>query len=207
MKTKILIILLAVFAFSFTSCEDTKKKEEEKAKMEQQEAERQAEMAAEEERMEMESNSIAAKAMETDSLSTLVSALQNADLADTFTEDEGPYTVFAPTNSAFEKVDEATMDELMKSENQDQLATVLKYHVIDDEITASDLSQMIEDAENGEATFSTMEGAELTAMMDGENIVLKDGNGNTATIIATDIEASNGMVHLIDGVVMKKKES
>ena len=196
MKTKILIILLADFAFSFTSCEDTKKKEEEKAKMEQQEAERQAEMAAEEERMEMESNSIAAKAMETDSLSTLVSALQNADLADTFTEDEGPYTVFAPTNSAFEKVDEATMDELMMSENQDQLATVLKYHVVDDEITASDLSQMIEDGE-GEASISTMDGAELKVMMEGDNIVLQD----------EDIEASNGMVHLIDGVVMKKKES
>jgi len=203
MKTKFLFILLAAFAFSFTSCEDSKKKEEEKAKMEQEEAERQSEMEAEEERMEMESNSIAAKAMATDSLSTLVSALQNADLATTFTEDEGPYTVFAPTNSAFEKVDKATLDELMKSENKDKLAEVLKYHVVDDEITASDLSQMIEDGD-GEATFSTMEGAELTAMMDGENIVLRDGNGNTATITATDIEASNGIVHLINGVVMKK---
>ena len=203
MKSKFLLILLAAFAFSFASCEDTEKKEQEKARMEQEEAERQAEMEAEEERMEMESNSIAAKAMATDSLSTLVSALKNAELAETFTEDEGPYTVFAPTNSAFEKVDQATLDELMKSENKDQLAGVLKYHVVDKEITASDLSQMIEDGD-GEVTFATMEGAELTAMMDGENIVLKDGNGNTATIIATDIDASNGMVHLIDGVVMKK---
>jgi uncharacterized surface protein with fasciclin (FAS1) repeats len=202
MKSKFLLILLAAFAFSFTSCEDNKKKEEEKAQMEE-EAERQAEMEAEKERMEMESNSIAAKAMATDSLSTLVSALKNAELAATFTEDEGPYTVFAPTNSAFEKVDKATLDELMKSENKDQLAGVLKYHVVDKEITASDLSQMIEDGD-GEVTFATMEGAELTAMKDGDNIVLKDGNGNTATIIATDIEASNGMVHLIDGVVMKK---
>ncbi|WP_289024305.1 fasciclin domain-containing protein [uncultured Salegentibacter sp.] len=203
MKSKILLIMLAVFAFSFTSCEDTKKKEEEKAKMEQEAAEQEAKMKAEEERMEMESNSIAAKAMATDSLSTLVSALKNAELATTFTEDEGPYTVFAPTNSAFEKVDKATLDELMKSENKDQLAGVLKYHVVDKEITASDLSQMIEDG-GGEVTFATMDGAELTAMADGDNIVLKDGNGNTATIIATDIEASNGMVHLIDGVVMKK---
>ena len=203
MKSKILLILLTVFAFSFTSCEDTKKKEEEKAKMEQEAAEQEAKLKAEEERMEMESNSIAAKAMATDSLSTLVSALKNAELAATFTEDEGPYTVFAPTNTAFEKVDKATLDDLMKSENKDQLAGVLKYHVVDKEITASDLSQMIED-EGGELTFSTMEGAELTAMKDGENIVLKDENGNTATIIATDIEASNGIVHLIDAVVMKK---
>ena len=203
MKSKILLILLTVFAFSFTSCEDTKKKEEEKAKMEQEAAEQEAKLKAEEERMEMESNSIAAKAMATDSLSTLVSALKNAELAATFTEDEGPYTVFAPTNTAFEKVDKATLDDLMKSENKDQLAGVLKYHVVDKEITASDLSQMIED-EGGEVTFATMEGAELTAMKDGENIVLKDENGNTATIIATDIEASNGIVHLIDAVVMKK---
>ena len=195
--------MLAVFAFSFISCEDTKKKEEEKAKMEQEAAEQEAKMKAEEERMEMESNSIAAKAMATDSLSTLVSALENAELATTFTEDEGPYTVFAPTNSAFEKVDKATLDELMKSENKDQLAVVLKYHVVDKEITASDLSKMIEDG-GGEVTFTTMEGAELTAMADGDNILLKDENGNTATIIATDIEASHGMVHLIDGVVMKK---
>ena len=203
MKSKILLILLTVFAFSFTSCEDTKKKEEEKVKMEQEAAEQEAKQKAEEERMEMESNSIAAKAMATDSLSTLVSALKNAELAATFTEDEGPYTVFAPTNTAFEKVDKATLDELMKSENKDQLAGVLKYHVVDKEITASDLSQMIED-EGGELTIATMEGAELTAMKDGENIVLKDENGNTATIIATDIEASNGIVHLIDAVVMKK---
>jgi uncharacterized surface protein with fasciclin (FAS1) repeats len=203
MKTKFLLILLAAFAFSFTSCEDTKKKEKEKAQMEQEEAERQAEMESEKERMEMESNSIAAKAMATDSLSTLVSALKSAELATTFTEDEGPYTVFAPTNSAFEKVDKATLDGLMKSENKNKLATVLKYHVVEGEITASALSQMIKDG-NGEASFSTMDGAELKAMMDGENIVLQDENGNKATIIATDIEASNGMVHLIDGVVMKK---
>ncbi|MBZ9728888.1 fasciclin domain-containing protein [Salegentibacter sp. JZCK2] len=206
MKTKIVLILLALFAFSFTSCEDSKKKEQEKAQMEQEEAKRQAEMKAEEERMEMESNSIAAKAMATDSLSTLVSALQNANLVATFVENEGPYTVFAPTNSAFEKVDQATMDELMKSENKDQLATVLKYHVVDDEITASDLSQMIEDGD-GEASFSTMDGGELKAMMEGDNIVLQDENGNKAIIIATDIEASNGIVHMIDGVVMKKKAS
>ncbi|TDN87156.1 putative surface protein with fasciclin (FAS1) repeats [Salegentibacter sp. 24] len=204
MKTRFLWVLLAVFAFSLTSCEDTKKKEEEKAEMEQAEAQRQAEMEAEKERMEMESNSIAAKAMATDSLSTLVSALKSAELAATFTEDEGPFTVFAPTNSAFDAVDDAALEELMMSENKDQLAELLKYHVVNQEITAADLSQMIQDAENGEATITTLAGVDLTAMMEGENIVLKDENGNTATIIATDIEASNGIVHLIDAVVMKK---
>lgn len=203
MKTKLLLIFLVASVIGFTSCEDTKKKEEERAKMEQMEAEKEAKMQAEEERMEMESNSIAAKAMATDSLSTLVSALKNAELAQTFTEDEGPFTVFAPTNKAFEKVDQATLDTLMKTENKDKLSSVLKYHVVDDEITAQDLSQMIAD-NDGEATVSTLDGGELKAMMDGDNIVLKDENGNTATITATDIEASNGIVHIIDAVVMKK---
>lgn len=203
MKTKLLLIFLAASVIGFTSCEDTKKKEEERAKMEQMEAEKEAKMQAEEERMEMESNSIAAKAMATDSLSTLVSALKNAELAQTFTEDEGPFTVFAPTNKAFEQVDKATLDTLMKAENKDKLSSVLKYHVVDDEITAQDLSQMIAD-NDGEATVSTLDGGELKAMMDGDNIVLKDENGNTATITATDIEASNGIVHIIDAVVMKK---
>ncbi|SHG07384.1 Uncaracterized surface protein containing fasciclin (FAS1) repeats [Salegentibacter echinorum] len=205
MKTKLLLIFLIASVIGFTSCEDTKKKEEERAKMEQMEAEKEAKMQAEEERMEMESNSIAAKAMATDSLSTLVSALQNAELAQTFTEDEGPFTVFAPTNKAFEQVDKATLDTLMMSENKDKLSSVLKYHVVDDEITAQDLSQMIEE-NDGEATISTLDGGELKAMMDGDNIVLKDENGNTATITATDIEASNGIVHIIDAVVMKKPQ-
>lgn len=205
MKTKLLLIFLVASVIGFTSCEDTKKKEEERAKMEQMEAEKEAKMQAEEERMEMESNSIAAKAMATDSLSTLVSALKNAELAQTFTEDEGPFTVFAPTNKAFEQVDKATLDTLMMAENKDKLSSVLKYHVVDDEITAQDLSQMIED-NDGEATISTLDGGELKAMMDGDNIVLKDENGNTATITATDIEASNGIVHIIDAVVMKKPQ-
>lgn len=205
MKIKMLLMLFAFAAFTFTSCEDNNKKKEEmeKEKMEQMEAEREAEMTAEKEKMEMESNSIAAKAMDTDTLSTLVSALKTAEMAELFTVGEGPYTVFAPNNAAFGKVDKATLDNLMMKENQSKLSNLLKYHVVEDKIMASDLKKMIQD-NNGEYKFNTLAGAELTAMMSGENIVLKDANGKTATIVQADVAASNGVVHIIDAVVMQK---
>ena len=204
MKIKMLLMLFAFAAFTFTSCEDNKKKDEmEKERMEQMEADREAEMSAEKEKMEMESNSIAAKAMETDTLSTLVSTLQTAKMAELLKVSEGPYTVFAPNNAAFNKVDKATLDNLMMEENQSKLSGLLKYHVVEDEIMASDLKKMIQD-NNGEYKINTLAGSELTAMMNGDNIVLKDANGNTATIVQADVDASNGVIHIIDGVVMQK---
>ncbi len=202
--SKILVILFLGF-FVFTSCEDGKKKaEEEKESLERQEAERAAELQAEEERMEWEANSIAAKTMEDDSLSSFSGALQNAELAQTFTEEEGPYTIFAPTNEAFEKVDQAILDTLMKSENREMLSDVLKYHVVEDEITAKELSERIDEG-NGEYSLTTLTGTSLTALKSGDDILLKGENGNTAKITKTDLEASNGVIHQIDGVVMRKK--
>ncbi len=204
MKTKMLLIMFALATGIFISCNDNKKNEqEENAQKEQMEAERQAELQAEKQKMEMESNSIAAKAMETDSLSTLVSALQTAEMADLLKESEGPYTVFAPNNSAFSEVDEATLDTLMKPENQQKLGDLLQYHVVEDEITSQELINLINENE-GEYTISTMAGAKLTAKIDGENVVLTDEAGNTATIVQPDIDASNGVVHIIDAVVMRK---
>ncbi len=206
MKLSKIFIVAAVSVISFTSCEDKEKKEQaenERMEMERMEAEREAEMMANEEKMEMESNSIAAKAMNTAELSTLVSALQAAELAQMMKEEEGPFTVFAPTNDAFSKVDKATLDNLLKPENKEQLQAVLKYHVVSGEITSSDLAQQIT-ANNGTYNFSTVEGAELTATMQGDKIVIKDGNGKTASIVQADVDASNGIVHMIDAVVMKK---
>jgi len=206
MKLRKLMIVAVLSAIAFTSCEDNKKKEQdEKDKMEMQkmEAEREAEMKANEDRMQMESNSIASKAMATAELSTLVSALKSAELAQMMKEDEGPFTVFAPTNDAFAKVPKATLDELMMPENKEKLQTVLKYHVVQDSITSDMLAKWIKD-NNGSYAMKTVDGAELTAMMNGDNIVLKDGNGKTSTIVKADIQASNGVVHEIDAVVMKK---
>ncbi len=210
MRIKRILIIAVLSGFAFTACEDNKKKEqEEKDRMEmermeaEKEAQREADMKMEQERMEMQSNSIAAKAMATEDLSTLVSALQSAELATMMKEDEGPFTVFAPTNAAFSKVPKATLDNLMMAENKEKLQTVLKYHVVSGKITSADLAKAIKD-NNGTYKFNTVEGAELTAMMKGDNIVLKDGNGKTATVVQADVEASNGVVHVIDAVVMKK---
>lgn len=204
MKFKLLFTVFALSAFIFTSCEDNKKKEQEDAeRMEQMEAEREAEMQAEQERMEMESNSIAAKAMETDTLSTLVSALQTAEMSELLTVSEGPYTVFAPNNAAFEKVDKATLDNLMMQENQEDLTNLLEYHVVEDEITSQELVDKINE-NDGEFTISTLEGGELKATLEGENVVLTDEAGNKATVVQADVDASNGVVHIIDAVVMKK---
>ena len=204
MKFKLLFTVFALSAFIFTSCEDNKKKEQEDAeRMEQMEAEREAEMQAEQERMEMESNSIAAKAMETDTLSTLVSALQTAEMSELLTVSEGPYTVFAPNNAAFEKVDKATLDNLMMQENQEDLTNLLEYHVVEDEITSQELVDKINE-NDGEFTISTLDGGELKATLEGENVVLTDEAGNKATVVQADVDASNGVVHIIDAVVMKK---
>lgn len=206
MRTKVFMIMLILSGVVFTGCKDNKAEQEEKERMERMEAEREAELRAEEERMEWESNSIAARARENQNLSTLSSALQSAELDQTLTEEEGPYTVFAPSNEAFSKIEKAKLDTLMSENRKDDLANVLKYHVVEDEITSDELIQMIED-NNGEYKFQTMEGAELTAMLSGENVVIKDENGNTATVIQADVEASNGVVHVIDAVVMKKAKS
>jgi uncharacterized surface protein with fasciclin (FAS1) repeats len=210
MRIKRLLIVAVLSVFAFTSCEDNKKKEQEaKDKMEmekmeaEKEAKREADMKMEQERMDMQTNSIAAKAMATEDLSTLVSALQSAELAAMMREDKGPFTVFAPSNAAFAKVPKATLDNLMKPENRDKLQTVLKYHVVSGKITSKDLAQAIKD-NNGTYKFATVEGAELTASMKGDKIVIKDGMGKTATVVQADVEASNGVVHVIDAVVMKK---
>lgn len=206
MKLSKFLILAVLSVITFTSCEDKEKKEQaenERLEMERMEAEKEAEMTANEEKMEMESNSIAAKAMGTAELSTLVSALQAGDLAQMMKEEKGPFTVFAPTNDAFAKVNKATLDNLLMPENKQQLQTVLKYHVVAGEILAADLAQQIS-ANNGTYSFATVEGAELTATMAGDKIVIKDGNGNTANIVQADVDASNGVVHIIDAVVMKK---
>lgn len=193
--------MFAFGALAFVSCNDSEKKDNDSAEMEQMEAERQAQMQAEKEKMEMESNSIAAKAEETDTLSSLNSALQTAQMNDLLTVGEGPYTVFAPDNAAFAKVDKATLDTLMKSENREKLSNLLEYHVVEEKLTAEDLFKKIDDDE-GEYTISTLAGGNLKASKDGENIVLTDEKGNKATVVKADIQASNGIIHIIDSVVM-----
>ena len=133
-------------------------------------------------------------------VSTLVSAVTAAGLGETLSG-PGPFTVFAPTNAAFAKVDKATLAGLMQPNQKAQLGEVLKYHVVAGNVKAADLAKMIKDG-NGTATVKTMNGS-LKASMDGDKIVLTDGKGMKSTVTGADMTASNGTVHTIDTVVMK----
>ena len=133
--------------------------------------------------------------------STLVSAVTSAELAETLSGD-GPYTVFAPNNAAFEKIDQATRDTLMSEEGREDLAGILTYHVVEGEVMADALMREIEAAGDPGYTINTVNGGTLTAMMQGGNVVLTDAAGNTSTVTATDIDASNGVIHSIDTVLM-----
>jgi uncharacterized surface protein with fasciclin (FAS1) repeats len=133
-------------------------------------------------------------------LSTLVAAVTAAGLGETLSG-KGPFTVFAPTNAAFAKVDKATLDGLLKPEAKDKLGAILKYHVVAGNVKAADVVKMIKDGK-GTATIKTVAGGSLKASMDGDKVVLTDAKGGKSTITATDIAASNGVVHTIDTVVM-----
>jgi uncharacterized surface protein with fasciclin (FAS1) repeats len=124
--------------------------------------------------------------------STLVAAVTAAGLAETLSGD-GPYTVFAPTNEAFAKVPEATLNALLEPANQETLAKILTYHVIAAEVLSTDVEP---------GTVTTVEGSDLTIEVDGESVVLIDGKGNRVNVTAVDIEGSNGVIHVIDGVLI-----
>jgi uncharacterized surface protein with fasciclin (FAS1) repeats len=130
---------------------------------------------------------IVEKAQETESLSTLVSAVQAAGLVETLSG-EGPFTVFAPTNAAFDALPEGTLDMLLKPENKDQLAAILKYHVVSGKVMSTDLT-------DGQ-TATTVQGEDITiSTTDGAAI-------NGAAVRTADVEASNGVVHIIDEVIL-----
>ena len=141
-------------------------------------------------------------AVATDSLSTLVAAVKAAGLVDTL-KGSGPFTVFAPANDAFAALPAGTVDTLLLPENKPALTKVLTYHVVAGKIAAKDVAAAIK-AGNGRAELTTVQGGKLVAMMDGSDVVLMDENGGRSKVTAVDVMTSNGVVHLIDSVVMPK---
>lgn len=135
-----------------------------------------------------------------DDFSTLVSAVTAAKLGDTLSG-EGPYTVFAPTNEAFAKLPDGTVEDLTTN-NTDKLASILTYHVVQGKTDAATLTTAIEGAGDAGYELTTVNGGKLTAKLDGGNVVLTDAAGNTATVTSTDVDASNGVIHVIDTVLM-----
>lgn len=133
---------------------------------------------------------------------TLVAAVKAADLVSTL-QSAGPFTVFAPTNAAFAKLPAGTVENLLKAENKATLAKVLTYHVIAGNLDAAAVVKAITDGK-GKVVVKTVSGGSLTASLKDGKVILTDENGATATVVATDLKAGNGVIHVIDGVVLPK---
>ncbi len=131
---------------------------------------------------------------------TLVAAVKAAGLVDTL-KGPGPFTVFAPTNEAFAKLPAGTVDTLLKPENKDTLTKILTYHVVPGRLTAADLRKQIR-AGHGKAMLKTVQGATLVASMEGQKLVLTDEKGGKAMVTIPNVMQSNGVIHVIDTVVM-----
>jgi len=133
---------------------------------------------------------------------TLVAAVKAADLVGTLKSD-GPFTVFAPTDDAFNALPDGTIPTLLKPNNKGQLSSILTYHVIAGTFKAADVVKAIE-LNGGSVTLTTVQGGSLTAMLKGGKVWLKDATGAMARVTATDLVGSNGVVHVIDRVIMPK---
>ena len=133
---------------------------------------------------------------------TLVAAVKAAGLVETL-QSTGPFTVFAPTNDAFALLPAGTVETLLKPENKGTLTTVLTYHVVAGRYSSADIMKAIK-AGKGMAEWKTVQGGTLTAMMSGKDVVLKDEKGNTSKVTIADVNQSNGVIHVVDHVVMPK---
>ena len=131
---------------------------------------------------------------------TLVAAVKAAGLVDTL-RSAGPFTVFAPTNAAFDQLPAGTVDTLLKPENKATLTKVLTYHVVSGKYDSKALAKLIKKG-NGKAWLKTVSGNNLTAMMDGSNIVLKDEKGGTSTVTTANVYQSNGVIHVVNAVLL-----
>lgn len=131
---------------------------------------------------------------------TLVAAVKAAGLVSTL-KSKGPFTVFAPTNAAFDKLPAGTVEMLVKPENKAMLTKILTYHVVAGNYDAKKLMKLIKKG-NGTATLKTVSGGTLMAMMSGNQLVLRDEKGNTSNVTIADVRQSNGVIHVIDTVVM-----
>lgn len=133
---------------------------------------------------------------------TLVAAVKAAGLVETLKSD-GPFTVFAPTNAAFDKLPAGTVGTLVKPENKATLTKILTYHVVAGRFSAKDIAKAIRTGK-GTAQFKTVSGGTLMAMMNGKSLILKDETGATSLVTIRDVFQKNGVIHVIDSVIMPK---
>ena len=192
--------ILAVSGLMFTGCMENKKEENEEVSEEVAAAEQ----VIEEEAMEQESPNIVEVASSNENFTTLVTAVKGAELVETLSG-EGPFTVFAPTNAAFASLPAGTVDTLLKPENKQQLSGILTYHVVYGNFDAATVANAIKE-NNGTYTVTTVEGNDLELSLSDDNgVMIKDGKGGTSNVVMADVEASNGVIHAIDAVLMPKQ--
>ena len=148
------------------------------------------------------SKNIVENAVNSKDHTTLVAAVKAAGLVETL-QSAGPFTVFAPTNEAFAKLPAGTVETLVKPENKATLTKILTYHVVAGRMTSADLVKAIK-AGKGTATLKTVSGGTLTAMAKGKTIELKDEKGGVSTVTIADVMQSNGVIHVVNTVLMPK---
>ena len=146
------------------------------------------------------SKNIVENAVNSKDHTTLVAAVKAAELVETL-QSKGPFTVFAPTNAAFEKLPAGTVETLVMPENKETLTKILSYHVVPGRISSKDLMAWIK-KNGGKYMAKTVQGEELTFWMKGMNLYVKDSKGNSAKITTADVNQSNGVIHVIDTVLM-----
>jgi len=148
------------------------------------------------------SKNIVENAVNSKDHTTLVAAVKAAGLVDVLQSD-GPFTVFAPTNAAFDKLPEGTVATLLKPQNKEQLQTILKYHVVAGKWNAKAIAKLIKDG-GGKAMIKTVSGGTLTAWTKGKDVYVTDKNGNSAKVTIADVNQSNGVIHVVDAVLLPK---
>jgi uncharacterized surface protein with fasciclin (FAS1) repeats len=147
-----------------------------------------------------ETKNIVENAVNSKDHTTLVAAVQAAGLVETLSG-PGPFTVFAPTNEAFAKLPAGTVETLLKPENKDQLTKILTCHVVAANALSGAIMKMVDD-DKGAHPVKTVGGCEFTAMYEGDKIMIKDGQGNVANVTIADVVQSNGVIHVIDTVLL-----
>ena len=148
------------------------------------------------------SKNIVENAVNSKDHTTLVTAVKAAGLVEVL-QSEGPFTVFAPTNAAFDKLPEGTVATLVKPENKEQLQTILKYHVVSGKWNAKAFAKLIKKGD-GKAMIKTVSGGTLTAWTKGNDVYVTDENGNSAKVTIADVNQSNGVIHVVDTVLLPK---
>ena len=133
---------------------------------------------------------------------TLVAAVKAAGLVETL-EGKGPFTVFAPTNAAFDKLPKGTVETLLKPENKAKLSSILTYHVVAGKYGSKEIAELIKKG-GGKAELTTVNGQKLTAKMEGNKLVITDAKGGKATVTTADVFQSNGVIHVTNAVSMPK---